>query len=96
MDPDAPFALAEIVVVPADSRVAIPVVEPMLATPVFDEVHVGFTAEPLFVALNVTEPVERLAVNVPEPWEIQPEQEMVKLPPPLVLTVSVVTPLMLP
>jgi len=96
MDPDAPFALAEIVVVPADSSVAIPVVEPMLATPVFDEVQVGFTAEPLFVALNVTEPVERLAVNVPEPWEIQPEQEMVRLPPPLVLTVSVVTPLMLP
>ena len=91
--PVAPLAVAEIVVVPVDRSVATPVLELMLATAEFDEVQVGLTAEPLFVAVNVTEPVTNVAVKVPEPWEMQPEQLIVRVPPPVVLTVKVVTPL---
>jgi hypothetical protein len=45
------------------------------------------------VAVNVTDPVTRVAVNVPEPCERHPEQLIVRVPPPVVLTVIVVTPL---
>lgn len=94
--PVAPLADAVMVVDPVATRVVTPVLELMLATPVLEELHVGLTAEPLFVAVNVTVPVAKLAVKVPEPCERQPEQPIVRLPPPppLVLTFSVVTPLM--
>jgi hypothetical protein len=78
---------------PVVKRVATPVLELMLATPVLEEVQVGLTADPLFVAVNVTEPVDNVAVKVPEPCERHPEQLIEILPPPDVLTVSVVTPL---
>jgi hypothetical protein len=63
----------------------------MLATAVLDDVHVGETAEPLLVAVNVTVPVSTEAVNVEPDCEMQPEQEIVRLPVDE-LTVSVVNP----
>jgi hypothetical protein len=94
IDPEAPFAVAVMLVDPVVKSVATPVLELMLATAVLEELQVGLIAEPLFVAVNVTEPVANVAVKVPEPCERHPEQLIVRLPPPEVLTVSVVTPLM--
>ena len=90
-DPLKPLAVAVIVVEPAVTRVATPVVEPILATAVLEDVQVAETAEPLLVAVNVTVPVVRDAVNVEPDCEMQPEQEIVKLPVDE-LTVRVVNP----
>ena len=79
---------------PVVIRVATPLLELMFATPWLDEDQVGLTAVPLFVAVNVTDPVPIVAVNVPVPCERHPEQLIVRAPPPVVLTVIVVTPLM--
>jgi len=79
------------VVEPVVASVATPVVEPILATAVLEDVQVGETAEPLLVAVNVTVPVSTEAVNVEPDCEMQPEQEIVKLPVDE-LTVSVVNP----
>lgn len=84
-------------VVPVFTNVATPVLELMFATPTFEELHVADTAVPeLFVAKNVTEPEVSEAVKVPEPCEIHPVQEIVRLPLPAVPTVSVVVPLTFP
>jgi hypothetical protein len=74
-------------------RVATPVLELMLATAGLEELHVGLTVWLPSVALNVTEPCVNEALNVPVPVDVQPEQLIVMLPPPELLTVSVVTPL---
>ena len=92
-DPDAPLAVAEIVVDPVVRSVATPLLELMFATAWLDEDQVGVTAEPLLVAVNVTDPVTRVAVNVPVPCERHPEQLIVRAPPPVVLIVNVVRPL---
>jgi len=89
--------VAEIVVVPVATSVATPVLELIFATLAVEELHVGETAVPeLFVAKNVTEPEVREAVKVPEPCEIHPVQEIVRLPLLAVPTVRVVVPLTLP
>lgn len=90
-DPVRPLAVAVIVVEPVVSSDATPVVDPILATAVLEEVQVGVTADPLLVAVNVTVPLISVAVNVEPDCERQPEQEIVKLPVDE-LTVSVVNP----
>lgn len=79
MEPEAPLEVAVIVVCPAATRVANPVLLPMVATPVLEELQVGVTAL-LFVsvAVNVSEPELSRAVNVPVPCpEMQPVQLIV-------------------
>ena len=79
-----PLELPEValmVVVPLATNAATPVLELMFAMLTFVELHVGETAVPeLFVAKKVTEPEVNDAVKVPEPCEIQPVQEIVRLP----------------
>lgn len=74
-----------------------PVPELMFATLTLEELQVGETIVPeLFVAKNVTEPEVNEAVNVLEPCEMHPVQEMVRPPLLAVPTVSVVVPLTFP
>ena len=83
--------------VPVATNDAWPVLVLMFATPTFEELHVAETDEPeLFVAKNVTVPEFREAVKVPEPCEIHPGQEIVRLPLLAVPTVRVVVALTLP
>jgi hypothetical protein len=95
-EPDAPLAVALIVVVPVPINVAVPVAELMVATPVLEEFQVGDTIWlELFVAMNVTEPEANEAVNAAVLCCVQPEQVIVKPPVFEVPTVSVVVPLTL-
>ena len=70
--------MAVIVVCPKATSVANPVLMPMVATPVLEELQVGVTIL-LFVsvAVNVTERDANEAVNVPLPCEMQPVQAIV-------------------
>jgi hypothetical protein len=95
-EPDAPLAVALIVVVPVPTNVAVPVPELMVATAVLEEFQVGDTIWlELFVAINVTEPEANEAVNAPVLCCVQPEHVIVKPPVFEVPTVSVVVPLTL-
>jgi hypothetical protein len=86
--------LAEIVTVPVVMSVATPVLELMVAIAWLDEDQVGLTVWLLLVAVNVTWPNVNEAVKAFVPFAVQPEQLIVRVPPPVVLTVNVVTPLM--
>lgn len=88
-----PLAVAVIVVVPAAALVMIPVLA-VIGIFEFEEVHVAFTVCPeLSCARKVrVEPAD--AVNVVPEVEVQPAvHEIVRLPPPPVVTVRVVLPL---
>jgi hypothetical protein len=85
--------VAVIVVVPVVVRVAVPELElAKLATAVFDEVQVGLMVAPLLVAVNRTDPSDRLAVAVVLVCAVQPEHVIV-MAFDCELTVKVVTPL---
>lgn len=89
--------VAVIVVVPAATNVARPVLELMLATLTLEELQVGETIVPeLLVAKKVTDPAVSDAVNVLDPCETHPVQEIVRPPLLEVPTVSVVVPLTFP
>ena len=81
-----------IVAVPVATRVANPVVEPILTIPTFEELHVGERIVPELVAMKVTEPVPRATVNVGD-CPLHPVQEIVRPPLLAVPTVSTVLPL---
>lgn len=66
------------VVCPVATSVANPVLLPMVATAVLEELQVGLrTLLFVSVAVKVTEPALRRAVNVPLPCEMQPVQAIV-------------------
>ena len=92
-EPEAPFAVALIVVVPVATNMAIPVPAPMVATFVSEDVQEATTVEPLFDAEKFTAPELSIAVKLLEPWEVHPEQEMVKPAPPPIITCSPAVPL---
>ena len=71
------------VVVPVASNWAIPVPEPIVATVVLEDVQDAATVEPLLAAEKFTRPELSEAVKVPEPCDVQPEQEIVNPLPPL-------------
>lgn len=71
------------VVVPVASNWAIPVPEPIVATVVLDDVQEAATVEPLLDAEKFNRPELSEAVKVPEPCDVQPEQEIVNPLPPL-------------
>lgn len=72
-------------------RVAMPVLLPIRATPELEELQVGLTVLLLVsVAVNVTEPEAKDAVNPPVVCEVQPVHAMVKPVLLCVLTVRVV------
>ena len=70
--------VAVIVVVPVVARVAVPELElAKFATAVFDEVQVGLMVAPLLVAVNKTDPIDKLAVAVVLVCAVQPEHVIV-------------------
>lgn len=71
------------VVVPVAMSWAIPVPAPMVATLVLDDVQDAATVEPLLAAEKFTRFELSEAVKVPEPCDVQPEQEIVNPLPPL-------------